>query len=162
MIIDFVIICFKFIGFLFLINVGIALMFSLIEVAVTLKKIQLHKSSFYSSLVLILFIITLFSNVFIYTYLLQMFTSFNHVETLSRIQLLFMLIPILTGVSLMKSIANTSDRNFKQDYSKGIVTDYISGYIYFGIMILVLLQIILLIAPSLMKYLLFFYNYLLG
>lgn len=161
MIVDFIIICFKFIGFLFLINAGIALLFTLIEIAVTLKKIQLHKSSFYSSLILILFIITLFSNIFIYTYLLQKFTSFNNVEILSRIQLSYMLIPLFTGISLMRHSANTSKRNFKQDYSKGIVTDFISGFINFGVMILIILQIILLIAPSLMKFLIVFYNFIL-
>ena len=162
MIIDFLIICFKFIGLLFLINSGIALLFTLIEIRLTLKQIQLHKSSFYSSMLLILFILTLFSNVLIYTYLIKMFTFFYNVETLSRVQLLFVLIPISIGISLMTSIANTSDRNFKQDYSKGIVTNFISGLINFGIMILMILELILLIAPSLMKYLMLFYNYVFG
>ena len=162
MIIDFVIICLKFIGFLFLINSGIALLFTLIEIRLTLKQIQLHKSSFYSSMLLVLFILTLFSNVLIYTYLIKMFTFFYHVEILSRVQLLFVLIPISIGISLMKSIANNSDRNFKQDYSKGIVTNFISGYINFGIMILIILELILLISPSIMKYLILFYNYILG
>ena len=57
-----------------------------------------------------------------------MFTFFYHVEILSRVQLLFVLIPISIGISLMKSIANNSDRNFKQDYSKGIVTNFIRKY----------------------------------
>ena len=162
MIIDFLIICFKFIGLLFLINSGIALLFTLIEIRLTLKQIQLHKSSFYSSMLLILFILTLFSNVLIYTYLIKMFTFFYNVETLSRVQLLFVLIPISIGISLMTSIANTSDRNFKQDYSKGIVTNFISGLINFGIMILMILELILLIAPSLMKYLMLSYNYVFG
>lgn len=162
MIIDFVIICLKFIGFLFLINAGIALMFTLIEIRLVIKQIQLFKSSFYGSMSLLLFVLTLFLNVLIYTYLLKMFTFFDNAETLSRVQLLFMLIPLLIGISLMKSIANYSDSNFKQDFSKGIVTNYISGYINFGVMILIILQIVLLIAPSLMKYLIIFYNYLLG
>ncbi len=162
MIIDFVIICFKFIGILFLMNASIALLFTFIEIRLTLKQIQLHKSSFYSSMLLILSILTLFLNVLIYTYLLKTSTIFYQVEILSRVQLLFMLIPLLTGISLIKSIANTSDRSFKQDYSKGIVTNYISGYINFGVAILIILQIILLIAPSLMKYLMLFYNYLLA
>ena len=162
MIIDFVIICFKFIGILFLMNASIALLFTFIEIRLTLKQIQLHKSNFYSSMLLILSILTLFLNVLIYTYLLKTSTIFYQVEILSRVQLLFMLIPLLTGISLIKSIANTSDRSFKQDYSKGIVTNYISGYINFGVAILIILQIILLIAPSLIKYLMLFYNYLLG
>lgn len=162
MIIDFGIICLKYIGFLFLINFGIGFLFSLIEILIKVKKIQLHKSSFFSGIVLILFIITLFSNVFIYTYLIKNFILFYHVETLSRIQLLFMIIPLLVGISLMSSIANNSDRNFRQDFSNGIISNNISGFIKFGIMILILLQIVLLIAPSLIKYLIIFYDYIFG
>ena len=162
MIIDFVIICFKFIGILFLMNASIGLIVTLTEMFLIRKEIQLHKSSFYGSMLLILFVLTLFLNVLIYTYLLKTSAIFYQVEILSRVQLLFMLIPLLTGISLIKSIANTSDRSFKQNYSKGIITNYISGYINFGVAILIILQIILLIAPSLMKYLMLFYNHLLG
>lgn len=162
MIFDFVIICFKFIGFLFLINLGIGLIQTLTELILVHKQIQLHKSGFYSGMLIILFILTLFLNVLIYTYLIKMFTSFNQVEILSRMQLLFMIVPISIGISLMKSIANTSERNFKQDFSKGIITNFIPAYINFGVMILIILQVIFIIAPSVIKYLIFFYNYLLG
>lgn len=162
MIIDFVIICFKFIGILFLMNASIGLIVTITEMLLIRKQIQLHKSGFYSSMLLIIFVLTLFLNVLIYTYLLKMFISFNNVEILSRVEILFILIPLSIGISLMKSIANTSERNFKQDFSKGIITNFISGYISFGIVILIILQIILLIAPSVMKNLIIFYNYLLG
>lgn len=162
MFIDFVIICFKFIGFLFLINSGIALLFTFIEIRLTLKQIQLQKSNFYINMLMALFILAFFSNVLIYTYLIKMFAFFYNVEILSRVQLLFVLIPVLIGMSLMTSIANTSDRSFKQDYSKGIVTNFISGLINFGIMILMILEIVLLIVPGFMKYLMLFYNYILG
>lgn len=162
MIIDFVIICFKFIGILFLMNASIGLIVTLTEMYLIRKEIQLHKSGFYSSILLIFFVLTFFLNVLIYTYLLKMFVSFNNVEILSRVEILFILIPLSLGISLMKSIANTSKRNFKQDFSKGIITNFIYGYISFGIVILIILQIILLIAPSVMKNLIIFYNYFLG
>ena len=162
MIVDFVLICFKFIGFLFLINLCLGLIVTLTEMLLVHKKIQLHKSGFYSSMLLILFVLTFFLNVLIYTYLLKMFVSFNNVEILSRVEISFILIPLSLGISLMKSIANTSKRNFKQDFSKGIITNFIYGYISFGIVILIILQIILLIAPSIMKNLIIFYNYFLG
>ena len=162
MFLDFVIICFKFVGLIFLINAGIALIFTFIEIRLTIKQIQLHKSNFHINLILILYAITLFSNIFIYSYLIKQFTLYYQVEILTRVQLIFLFIPILIGISLMKSIANNSDRNFKQDYSKGIVTNYISGYINFGVLILIILQVVIIIAPSLMKYLILLNNYLLG
>jgi hypothetical protein len=161
MILDFVLLCLKFLAFIFLVNMAIALILTLTEMFLILKKKQLHKSNIYGTMLLILFPITLVLNVLLYTDLLISFSPVNATEELSRTRLLFVLIPLLIGRSLMSHISNTSKRNFQPDVSTGKITNFIPTYINFGLIVLMILQSISLINPSAIRYLIIVYNYIL-
>ena len=159
MIVDFIILCLKFIGLLFIVNFCLGIIFTLIEAFFLQKKIVLNQSNLYVILIIIIFLSSIVLNVLIYTRLTIMFASLNHTEVLTRMQLLLMLIPLFLGISLMNSIANHSERNFEPNYSQGKIKTFIPGYINLGLLAMIVLQVILLIAPSVMKNLIVFYNY---
>lgn len=161
MIIGFVIICFKFIGFLFLINSSIGLIFTLIE-AFFFRNVQLNKSKFYAPIGLIFIILTIVSHVLIYSYLARIFSSLYSTVILTRWQLLLMLIPLFIGISLLNSIAKHSERNFEIDYSRGKIINFIQTFLNVAMLTLLALQVVLLFVPSVIKNLISFYGYILG
>ncbi len=159
MIVDFILLCLKFIGILFVINFCLGTIFTLIEAFLLQKKVLLNQSKFYTTVILVLYLLSVVLHILIYTRLTIMLASLNHTEVLSRIQLLLALIPLFLGISLMTAIANHSERNFEPNFSKGQIKTFIPAFINFGLLTLIVLEVVLFIAPSVMKNLIVFYNY---
>lgn len=159
MIVDFILVCLKFIGILFVVNFCLGTMFTLLEVFLLMKKEKLNHSKFYTTAIFVSFLSSIVLNILIYTRLTIMLASINHTELLTRMQLLLMLIPLFLGISLMTAIANHSERSFEPNFSKGQIKTFIPGIINFGLLTLIILQVVLLISPNVMKNLIVFYNY---
>ncbi|MGL2992943.1 hypothetical protein [Flavobacterium sp. TSSA_36] len=157
MILDFIIICAKFVGFLILLKFIMVLLILSIEMFFKRKEIPLYKSNFYTYSRIILQIANFILHVLLYAYLVKTFGAFYGTEILSRKQLLFLFIPLLIGISLMIAIAKESDRKFKPDFSNQNITNSVSAFIDSGLLTLVVLQLILLFFPSTIKYVASFY-----
>ena len=138
---------------------AITTIFILIETLFTLKKIQLHKSNFFGFISMSFILITILIHIYIYTYLSEMFLSLYSTELLSRVQLLFMLIPLILATTLLNQIAKTSERNFKLDYSKGKVLNYVDLFLRTATFTLLIMHVILLIFPDFMEKIIVFHRY---
>lgn len=158
MIVDFVIIFVKFIVLLFVVNFVVGTLFTLIELTF-FKRTELDKSNLYLILGFVFMFLNIVANVLIYRYLTHAFLVLFSESVLSRLQVLLMFVPLLSGISLLNSIANQSMRSFTPNIEQGKSINMVVGFINISVITLFAVQIISLIYPNSIELLFKYFNF---